>query len=302
MKTSLLFTWILNLTVVFAHPMQKRSSSKRNTRSSATVVPCMDMQSFAGNYEFTADGSGSVCGLYLISLPEKLIELEFLHFDVDCEAGGLVALVDGWEMNGQFFPPPADHHLRLEQRYMTFCGQSKPRKVLLSSQNVLLIQNRIPVQGQGFTVRVNFIDNPQPCNAVSMFTQGVHTMKNYGQRRNCSMSIIYPELVHLVSVDVGVTAKMNEVEGDIGLSDQCLNRMGNADFVEVSGANGFEVEARNQREMVCGLTAGAERSGIPVACTNTVIRLVSSGEYFNTVTFVYTQPKPEDLMQDMGTC
>ncbi|XP_033726033.1 corticotropin-releasing factor-binding protein-like [Pecten maximus] len=302
MKTSLIFTWILNLAVVFALPMQKRSHSKRNVRSSATVVQCMDMQSFEGEYKFTADGTGSVCGLYLISLPEKLIELEFMHFDVDCEAGGLVALVDGWEMNGQFFPPPGDHHLTLDQRYMTFCGQSKPRKILVSSQNVLLIQNRIPVQGQGFTIKVKFIDNPQPCNAVSMFTQGVYTIKNYGQRRNCSISIIYPEMVHLVSVDVGVTARMNEVESDIGLSDQCLNRMGLADYVEVSGGNGFEIDTVNRRELVCGLTAGAERSGIPVACTNTVVRLVSSGEYFNTVTFVYTQPNQEDLMQDVGSC
>lgn len=301
MKTSLLITWILNLAVVFALPMQKRSPSKRNARSSATVVQCMDMHSFAGEYKFAADGTGSVCGLYLISLPEKLIELEFLEFDVGCEAGGLVALVDGWEMNGQFFPPPSDHHLSLDERYMTYCGQSKPRKILVSSQNVLLIQNRIPVAGQGFTIKVNFIDNPQPCNAVSMFTQGVYTLKNFGQRRNCSISIIYPEVVHLVSVDVGVTAKMNEIDSDIGLSEQCLNRMG-SDYVEVSGGNGFEHDTRNRRELVCGLNAGAERRGIPVACTNTVVRLVSSGEYFNTVTFVYTQPSQQDVMQDEGSC
>ncbi|OWF55503.1 corticotropin-releasing factor-binding protein-like [Mizuhopecten yessoensis] len=302
MKTSLMFTWILNLAVVLALPMQKRSSLKRNLRNTPTLVQCMDMQSFAGEYKFVADGSGSVCGLYLISLPEKLIELEFLDFNVDCEAGGLAALVDGWEMNGQFFPPPADHHLTLNQRYMTFCGQSKPRRVLVSSQNVLLIQNRIPVQGQGFTVKVKFIDNPQPCNAVSMFTQGVHTIKNYGQRRNCSVSIIYPEMVHLVSVDVGVTAKMNEVDSDLGLSDQCRDSRGNTDYVEVIGGNGFETDSSNRRELACGLTTGAERRGTPVACTNTVIRMVSSGEYFNTVTFVYTQPTEEDLMRDNGTC
>ena len=38
-----------------------------------------------GEYTFTADGSGQVCGLYVISPPEQVVELEFVDFDIPCE-------------------------------------------------------------------------------------------------------------------------------------------------------------------------------------------------------------------------
>ena len=36
--------------------------------------------------------SGSTCGLYLITDPERQIEIEMLHMDVSCEDGGLVSV------------------------------------------------------------------------------------------------------------------------------------------------------------------------------------------------------------------
>jgi len=53
-----------------------------------------------------------------------------------------------------------------------------------------------------------------------MFEEGVLTMKNYGQRRNCTVSIIFPEQIHLVNVDVGVTAENSIAEAEVGLTDQ----------------------------------------------------------------------------------
>jgi len=48
-------------------------------------VGCMEMVAKPGEYTFTADGSGQVCGLYVISPPDQVVELEFVDFDVPCE-------------------------------------------------------------------------------------------------------------------------------------------------------------------------------------------------------------------------
>ena len=58
------------------------------------------------------------------------------------------------------------------------------------------------------------------CNVVSSTESGIHTLKNYGSRRNCSISIIYPETVELASVDVGVTSKETVVVADYGISSK----------------------------------------------------------------------------------
>lgn len=35
---------------------------------------------------------GTTCGLYLITDPERLIEIELIHVDVSCENGGLISV------------------------------------------------------------------------------------------------------------------------------------------------------------------------------------------------------------------
>lgn len=55
------------------------------------------------------------------------------------------------------------------------------------------------------------------CNVVSMFKRGLYTVKNYGLKRNCSVSIIYPERIQLLSVDVGVTGHFRQQEGEFGI-------------------------------------------------------------------------------------
>lgn len=47
-----------------------------------------------------------------------------------------------------------------------------------------------------------------------MYQDGYYTLKNYGHKRNCSVSIIYPEKIRLVNVDVGVTVSLPEVAFD----------------------------------------------------------------------------------------
>lgn len=72
--------------------------------------------------------------------------------------------------------------------------------------------------------KVLFIIFVLACNAVGLFDNGILTMKNYGMRRNCTTAIIYPESVHLLNVDVGVTSDKKPFEAEVGISDKvCLN-------------------------------------------------------------------------------
>ena len=70
-------------------------------------------------------------------------------------------VVDGWEFNGELFPSVKDHEKGLESRFHEFCGRRRIRKSFQSSQNAALIQYRIPMFGQGFSVRVQHVVNPR---------------------------------------------------------------------------------------------------------------------------------------------
>ena len=59
-----------------------------------------------------------------------------------------------------------------------------------------------------------------------MFENGFLTMKNYGNRRNCTVSIIYPSKIQGVNVDIGVTAEQPVVEAEIGLTDKVVLHRG----------------------------------------------------------------------------
>ncbi|XP_062620900.1 corticotropin-releasing factor-binding protein-like, partial [Saccostrea cucullata] len=167
MRPASFFLWIIRLSLVFSvpFPFHKRSVvyksdllGKRPRRSNE-VIDCISMASTEGDFTYRSDGLTSVCGIYFISPPESLIEIEFSSFNINCKSG-LAVVVDGWEMNQQFFPSPEDHDKTIDDRLENLCGQ-RPSKTFVSSQNVALIQHLIAMPGEGFTVRVRFRKNPQ---------------------------------------------------------------------------------------------------------------------------------------------
>lgn len=93
--------------------------------------------------------------------PSQIVVIEFLHFDVSCHKNGLLSVVNGWELMGEFFPSLEDHPLPRNARYHEFCGHQKPKKVFRMSQNVGLLEYRIPTPGQGFIAKVTFVENPK---------------------------------------------------------------------------------------------------------------------------------------------
>ena len=70
-------------------------------------------------------------------------------------------MVDGWELQGELFPSPEEVEGGLDAQYQTFCGADGPPALFTSSQNVALLQFRVPRAGQGFRVRVRFLHNRQ---------------------------------------------------------------------------------------------------------------------------------------------
>ncbi|XP_045184149.1 corticotropin-releasing factor-binding protein-like isoform X2 [Mercenaria mercenaria] len=280
-----------------ALPVQKTDISllRRQTRSVDGNIGCIHMESFPGELQYVSDGTEEVCGLYLIGQPDQIVEVGFLDFNVNCETGGVLALFDGWELQGELFPGVNDHALTLAERYTMFCGEKKPEAIFMSSQNVALIQFKIPNPGEGFKVFVNFKKNPQPCNAVAMFEMGTLTMKNYGLRRNCTTSIIYPEQISMINVDVGVTSATKPIEAEIGLTDKCMN-YGGGDYIQVMNGNGLDPSTMATKGVLCGMDSNSEANAkFVLHCQHSVVRMVSSGEFHNTVTFQYAPPKEEEL-------
>lgn len=118
-----------------------------------------------GSYSYVSpNNAASICGLYVISEPDHVVEFEFEEFDITCAKGGLLSVIDGWELNGQFFPGTEDHIVPRHERYQEFCGSVNPSKSFRMSQNVGLLEFRIPTFGEGFTVKVRFISNPKRKN------------------------------------------------------------------------------------------------------------------------------------------
>lgn len=68
-------------------------------------------------------------------------------------------------MSGAVFPSYEDHEKSPSNRFHDLCVDGKHslpvRRIFTSSQNAALIQYRIPVFGQGFSVRVEHVPNPR---------------------------------------------------------------------------------------------------------------------------------------------
>lgn len=190
------------------------------------TIACIKVKASEGVYLLESNSNSNlICGLYLITKPEYLIEIEFLYFDVSCSKKGVLTIIDGWELSGQFFPGIEDHLKPRDARYHEYCGHVKPRRTYRMSQNVGSILYRIPSPGQGFAVRVKFIENPKrkfalsvrrngelnenvtnllsACNVLIDGFFGLYTLRNYGRRINCTATIINKIQIQIMSINVG---------------------------------------------------------------------------------------------------
>ena len=62
---------------------------------------CMTVSSKEeGVWTYTSDGRQETCGLYLVTIPDMVVELEILDINVDCDNGLLV--VRGYERSSSY--------------------------------------------------------------------------------------------------------------------------------------------------------------------------------------------------------
>ncbi|XP_068631299.1 corticotropin-releasing factor-binding protein [Battus philenor] len=223
----------------------------------------------------------SVCGIYMIAEPDMKIQVTFNYMDVPCDNGGLVAWVDGWELNGQVWPADAWD----DDRVVEFCDR-RPQRKLTSRQNAALIQYRVPARGKGFAVTIRHLKNTKPCNVIVFGSEGVYTLRNHGETGNCSLLAISPAIVRILDLDVGQSIKKGPLSLETGTIRRCTKR-GLSDYVEIGGSSGLDHTKMEVLESVCGLDSNEGQRPAYIACEDTVVRLVSSGLYKNSVTLAF---------------
>ncbi|XP_073942397.1 corticotropin-releasing factor-binding protein [Choristoneura fumiferana] len=238
-----------------------------------------------------------VCGIYMIADPDKRIQVIFNYLDVPCDNGGLVAWVDGWELNGQVWPADAWD----DDRVVESCDH-RPQRKLVSRQNAALVQYRVPARGKGFAITVRHLKNVKPCNVMLFGSEGVFTLRNHGTTGNCSLIAIAPTAVRVLDLNVGQVVKRNTLlDIETGTLHQCIKR-GLPDYVDIGGAAGLDHTKMEVFENICGLDSNEARRPVLIACEDTVVRLVSSGRFQNSVTLAFTSLAPEDIEQSDLIC
>nr|AWT97556.1 corticotropin-releasing hormone-binding protein [Eurytemora pacifica] len=262
------------------------------------IIDCMTVETITDGSEtiwfFKSKGEAETCGLYIVGEPDSLVEATVDKLDVDC-SNGLIMVFNGWELNGNIFPSSEDHQLPLKERSATFCNQeTPPTKVVVSSQNAALVSYKIPTPGEGFSVRVKTIRNPDPCNILMSSLNGYFTLQNHGIARNCSLTtLLFPANFALLSLDVGEPYRAKRSQ-DSGLQTQC-SLHGWSDYIELGGS--MELDSTNlvTSETICGFDAKPIEKGLTVLCGSSTVRLVSSGNFENSVSVYIKAAEDEDL-------
>ncbi|KAK3798753.1 hypothetical protein RRG08_064312 [Elysia crispata] len=89
------------------------------------LLVCEEQQvrSHPGSYSYFSLGQKRYCSLYVAAPVDHVIDLEFTYFDVTCEDGGEVLLLDGWELDYEVFPSATDHPHPLPRRLVPLCNR-----------------------------------------------------------------------------------------------------------------------------------------------------------------------------------
>ncbi|KAJ2952128.1 hypothetical protein O0L34_g4406 [Tuta absoluta] len=278
-----------------APTLSRFSRIRRQPRPSHRIIDpiedCFLVTSEEGEMFFKSPSDEpTVCGIYMIAEPDKRIQVTFNYLDVPCENGGLVAWVDGWELNGQVWPADTWN----DDRVVESCGQ-RPQSKLISHQNAALVQYRVPARGKGFAITIRHLKKARPCNVMLFGAEGVYTLRNHGETGNCSILAISPATVRVLDLNVGQAVKRGTLlDVETGTIHHCTKR-GLPDYAEIGGANGLDHTKMEVFDSICGLDSNEGRRPWYIACEDTVVRLVSSGRYHNSLTLAFAPLAMEDI-------
>ncbi|CAG7819250.1 unnamed protein product [Allacma fusca] len=271
------------------------SSSSHALNTAHTVISeCVTISMDEGVFHYKSRGTGDqVCGLYLVADPDKTIVISLHYLDVDCHRRGLISIVDGWELNGEVFPSVEDHEKSFASRFHEMCGleMTGSEQTFVSSQNAALIQYRIPVSGQGFSIRVQHVHNPRPCNILVQDTEGAYTLENYGRHVNCTLTTLFDAKVRILYMSTGQHVSPT----------QC-GKMGLEDYVQIGGSSGLDSSKMQVVDEFCGHSPMPNLRRTTIFCGMTTVRLVSSGKYHNKVTVEVRKADFDDIPSANYVC
>ncbi|XP_050445634.1 corticotropin-releasing factor-binding protein [Cataglyphis hispanica] len=261
------------------------------------ITDCMFVTSESGPFSYISPSdSDDVCGIYFLTDPDRTIEIHFDSFDIPCDHHGLLAVVDGWELNGELFPNEGDHPLPIKERVTEFCGKSRwyrGKKIFTSSQNAALLQYRVPLRGRGFVVSARYPKNPRPCNVLSVSTTDPFTLRNYGRRINCTLIAVYPGTVHVIALGVGGTSSHSIARtSETGTLRKCFPQ----DQVQIGGSRDLDTTKLDIIDSICGMDSKPNIKE-PVPYDVTVVRLISSGYCDNSVTVAIRSMIDNDMLE-----
>ncbi|XP_018052772.1 PREDICTED: corticotropin-releasing factor-binding protein [Atta colombica] len=269
---------------ILAYEAEAKSSLEIPREHYRPITDCMFVTSESGPFSYISPtDDDNVCGIYFLTDPDRVVEIHFHSFDVPCDHRGLLAVIDGWELNGEVFPSESDHSLSMKERTNEFCGKNKwYRKTFTSSQNAALLQYRVPLRGKGFVISARYQKNPRPCNILSVSTTDPFTLRNYGRRINCTLVAVYPGVVQIIALGIGGSSHGVVHTTETGTLHKCDTRSPR-DQVQIGGSRGFDTIKLDVIDSICGIDSKPDIKEL-VAYDVTVVRLLSSGYYDNSVT------------------
>lgn len=283
---------------ILAYEVGAKTSFAISREHYQSITDCMFVTSASGPFSYISPSdSDDVCGIYFLTDPDRKIEIHFDSFDVPCDHHGLLAVVDGWELNGELFPNEGDHSLPIKDRVTEFCGKNRwyrSKKIFTSSQNAALIQYRVPLRGRGFVVSARYPKNPRPCNVLSVSTTDPFTLRNYGRRINCTLMAVYPGTVEVIALGVSSShglARMTET----GTLHKC-DAKSPQDQVQIGGSRDLDTTKLDVIDSICGIDSKPDIKE-PVPYEVTVVRLISSGYCDNSVTVAIRSMIDNDMLE-----
>ncbi|XP_018352651.1 PREDICTED: corticotropin-releasing factor-binding protein [Trachymyrmex septentrionalis] len=269
---------------ILAYEAEAKSSLEVPREHYRPITDCMFVTSESGPFSYISPtDDDNVCGIYFLTDPDRVVEIHIHSFDVPCDHRGLLAVIDGWELNGEVFPSESDHSLSMKERTNEFCGKNKwYRRTFTSSQNAALLQYRVPLRGKGFVISARYQKNPRPCNVLSVSTTDPFTLRNYGRRINCTLVAVYPGIVQIIALGIGGSSHGVVHTTETGTLHKCDARSPR-DQVQIGGSSGFDTIKFDVIDSICGIDSKPDIKKL-VAYDVTVVRLLSSGYYDNSVT------------------
>ena len=132
------------------------------------------------------------------------------------------------------------------------------------------------------------------CNILMSEMAGLFTLENRGEARNCSLTtLLFPANFELRKVAVGGggagAGRHRRSGGQSGLTTNCA-----PDFVELGGSSELDSSQLTTSQTLCG-EQNQPGKALTVLCGSSTVRLVSSGDYDNSVVVLVKAATDEDL-------